>query len=243
MLALLAATLFSSLAASLAILDELDDFSLGTVVELLCADAKVAQISRISTLVAVSQRLQQDPANCNSQVVLATHQLARLLTDNNLNVCGQRKIDSIVDFHRKFVAAKNSPRLPQMLEVFFKYYALQVSATCKKSLLDEARGEFVTRKLDQHQHLFGDRGNLDRIIKLTRRQFGSVSSRNDYDDVTLIWSVIGELANLKEGKRLSKYLRLEEPEKIVSLKLRDSTQLLELQRRCRQQLRPISTLR
>lgn len=230
----------------LEILDYTEDFNIETAAEEVCNNNGFYQFSRASTIVRLDNHL-ENSFGCDSKTLAAVTDLRYLVEASPDNACSEEKIRMFKIYHDTYIRKNyNVPDLiyptAQALEIFFKAYALEVSAICKKALLENVKTTLNDRFTDSDYH-FNNPELLNAISNVFSSHFPKVSPASDYDDVILVWDFIEKFMAKDNVKGLDQYLKSgsSDPESPLGLfvKLKGYADTKMLQDKCRTQYRPV----
>lgn len=186
------------------ILDYDSDSDIDLIAGHVCTDVHAIfhtnqQISRISTVVRLNHLVAESAApkwdTCRQRFGESIKSLARLLQTSNQNVCSDEKLSLIEDFHSRFVSttkedkAKQTDEAPNLIRIFFLHYAMEVSAICRRGLINNLEWD-ISKLFQEQDYQMGEDNVFSRLLDGMAEQFGSMDKVNDYDDIILIWDLI-----------------------------------------------------
>lgn len=246
------------------IIDKDNPVDIESIAQVLCKttvsrDQQVSRISTVNKLAEYFENLQPDDKlfECKQQHEEALMKLNHLVHASNTNVCSNEKISMIEDYHALFVstnlddvgarAKDNRNEAPRLLRRFFMHYALEISAICKRSLINNLEWDLKQKFSDiddlepsgEHTTPFGY------LFNGAIEKFAQFYSVNDFDDVVLFWDLIEDSLlnkkdeNLQFDKINDEYdAKTGEPVRL-RVKIRSNNHVKKIQQNCHNKYKPI----
>lgn len=217
------------------------------------------QISRISTIITLAEYLEAlKPSveeqtdldanlyNCLLYYSASIRELNEIVTVGYENVCSDQKVSLIEDFHNDYISTttndlENRRELnkdaPQLIKLFFMHYAMEVSAVCKRSLINNLEWD-LKDKFDEQDYQFGSGRILERVSAGMAKYFAD-SMVDDYDDVVIIWDLIDTPMYDQDDNNNDDINPLtNEPIKLY-IKTRDISTVVRMQQSCATKFKPV----
>ena len=233
----------------------------------------------IEFLDGLSAGVKYDSLNaCREKHQNSLELLSELIATSNSNVCSDAKINLIGKFHEKFVSthsedvrkrqedANSSQKetttmsegfvedslAPHLIQLFFMNYAMQVSETCKHSLINNLewdighlfKGEKDASKTEEDILMpFKD------LFSGALEKFAKISTVDKHEDVVLFWELVkGSLVESGGVTSLSDKIETvvkEEYDEVTGepvrllVKVKDASNARLLQEKCHYKLKPV----
>lgn len=172
------------------------------------ADGK-KQISRQSTVDKLANFFESSAvsggyyAQCAERYRDIVADLNLVLKTRPDNVCSEEKVSAIERFHNKHLSTSSNVAVDlvkaraeadrhPMLNLFFMYYVMEVSAICKNSVLEQlqlAHGEFEFTE-DEYE-LVGENNSLAHLLSGISGYLAPPDKLSDLDDIVYLWDLLG----------------------------------------------------
>lgn len=237
---------------------------LESLIKLLCEskESKDELVSRISTVVKLAEHFEEQLhddrlTECRLKYSESIKELKEVVTLSSKNVCSEEKVSLIDKFHRKYISTVPAPdnelrideqvvanEAPYLLRLFFMHYAMEVSAICKRNLINNLEWELGDEFTEEDYEFGSNRGVLSRIVTNLNNYFSSNEAVNNYEDVILIWDLIqGDMLDesskeLKNAANVCVDKSTGEPVKLI-LKARYVVNVKMMQQKCSRKFRPV----
>lgn len=170
------------------------------------------QISRISTIARLVSFFDNLDTNGTGNYAYnhCANRYRQILNDLDLvlktrpdNVCSDEKFATIEQFHNTHLSTSSGKlagetlsaraELHPMLSLFFMYYAMEVSAICKRSVLHSLEWDLDQFKYSQEEYRLGENdNNMARLLSGISDYLGPLDRINDLDDVVYLWDLLND---------------------------------------------------
>lgn len=241
-----------------------DTVDIQSIAEFVCKTVKAdgPQVARISTIQRVKEYFDKLPeghalSECKELHGDALRDLYELTSVSNTNVCSDKKITLIENYHNKYVSTNKdhvkirlenkSREAPQVLRLFFMHYAMEVDAICKRHFINNLEWDLKEKfgHIEEFQRIGDDK--KDEMFSVALEKFTSMYHVSDFEDVILFWNLIDgsvEAAQSESGEARDGGSELDfdkktgEPIRLMA-KVKSMGPMRELQATCLNKYKPI----
>lgn len=216
-----------------------------TVAGSLCSDEANFQISKVSTIVELHYFFHiNDKFACDSYYKAIVKDLYDLNTANQVNVCSPDVAEQMRKFHHKYISttdedkASRAKSTPEVLSFFFKNYVMQSSEVCKVNLQKNLRAKSIPNVGPSEFDLDSD-GDVSKLVKSLSDLFGDVAKVNNYEHYISVWDVLQDILTTNSVDRIGEFINAGDAESKAFVKMSNPQVLVNLQDKCRMQLKPV----
>lgn len=208
-----------------------------------CNDKDGVELWDFDDIVRLNQ-LWRSKQSCSPYYQQMVEELQVLVEHSQL--CSPEKINAIRVFHRKYISQnkyenyKRPRTTPKVVDVFFKLYSWNLSKVCKQNIVESLKSIHLEEVEEQEK--------LEAKKLLSRLGVDKISASqqtvNDYDDVSLVWDILGDYLLNNDIREFNAYV-VDDPENDnggkgrAFVKMSNPEPILDFQCRCKQRFKPI----